>query len=47
MAKIRISITVSRDLIDWMDKMIERKPFASRSHGVELALTRLKDSTKG
>ena len=31
--KERITITLDKELLDWLDKKIEMKIFASRSHG--------------
>ncbi|MBW2992745.1 ribbon-helix-helix domain-containing protein [Candidatus Woesearchaeota archaeon] len=33
--KERITITVDKDLLRWIDKNIETKVFANRSHAVE------------
>ncbi len=44
--KEKISITVDKALVDWMDSEIGKKFFASRSHAVERALTELKKAIK-
>ena len=33
--KERITITLDKELLDWLDKKISQKVFASRSHGLE------------
>ncbi len=33
--KQRITITIDKDLLDWLDKKIKEKTFANRSHGIE------------
>lgn len=33
--KQRITITIDKELLKWLDKRIEDKIFASRSHGIE------------
>ncbi len=38
MTKERITITVDRELLDWLDKRIEEKLFANRSHGIEFLI---------
>ena len=38
MAKERITITVDTELLDWLDKRIDEKLFANRSHGVEFLI---------
>ena len=35
MMKTRITITIDKELLDWIDKKVEEKVFASRSHGFE------------
>ncbi len=34
----KLTVTVPQDLIDWLDKMVAKRAFASRSHGVELCI---------
>ncbi len=36
--KERITITVRKDLLAWLDERIERRIFANRSHGIEYLL---------
>lgn len=43
--KSKFSISVDSDLCKWLDTEIKIKRFASRSHGVEFALTQLKKET--
>ncbi len=31
----RITITIDKNLLDWLDKKIEEKTFANRSHALE------------
>ena len=33
--KERITITIYKDLLDWVDRNVELKLFANRSHGLE------------
>lgn len=35
MVKKRITITIDKELLDWIDHKIEEKVFANRSHGIE------------
>jgi metal-responsive CopG/Arc/MetJ family transcriptional regulator len=42
-SKDKLSVTVSPDLIKWLDEMTEDSTFAGRSHGVELCLRRCKE----
>ena len=34
--KERITITIDKDLLEWVDKKIEGKIFANRSHALEV-----------
>ena len=40
MNKERITITVDKTLLQWLDLMVDSKTFASRSHGFEFLLKR-------
>lgn len=41
MAKTRVYATIRSDLVEWMDREVEKLRFASRSHALEYALARL------
>lgn len=41
--KTKVSHTIDSELINWLDSEIEKRRFASRSHGLEYALAALKD----
>jgi metal-responsive CopG/Arc/MetJ family transcriptional regulator len=36
--KERITVTIDKDLLDWIDKRIKDKTFANRSHGFEFLI---------
>lgn len=36
--KERITVTLDKELLGWLDKKIEEKVFASRSHGFEFLI---------
>ena len=38
--KERITVTLDKDLLNWMDLKIEEKVFANRSHGFEYLIMR-------
>ena len=41
--KIKSSMSIDNDIIKWIDKEIEKKRFANRSHAVEFAIRQLMD----
>lgn len=38
--KERITVTLDKDLLEWIDKRIEEKIFANRSHALEFLIKR-------
>jgi len=38
--KERITVTLDKELLDWLDKRIKSKVFANRSHGLEFLIKR-------
>lgn len=46
MTKQRLQVTIREDLVKWIDQQVERLKFASRSHAIEYALMKLKESEK-
>ncbi len=45
--KERITITLDKEILDWLDKKIEERVFANRSHGFEFLIAKTKkDETK-
>lgn len=36
--KERITVTIDKDLLEWIDKKVSEKIFASRSHGLEFLI---------
>ena len=42
MPKERVSITIRKELLEWIDKKIGDLTYASRSHAIEYALAKLK-----
>ena len=43
MVKKRIAVTISDDLLRWIDAKVKDTTFANRSHAVEHALTTLRE----
>ncbi|MFH1398541.1 MAG: ribbon-helix-helix domain-containing protein [Candidatus Woesearchaeota archaeon] len=38
--KERITITIERELLEWLDNRVEKRIFANRSHGFEFLIAR-------
>jgi metal-responsive CopG/Arc/MetJ family transcriptional regulator len=38
--KERITVTIDKELLDWLDKKVKDKTFANRSHGFEYLIKR-------
>lgn len=41
--RTQISITLSKEILDWIDKKVDDLTFGNRSHAIEKALTKLKN----
>jgi hypothetical protein len=46
MSKLRRNVTIDEKLIEWVNKKIEKKQFASLSHAIELALYQFKHKSR-
>jgi Arc/MetJ-type ribon-helix-helix transcriptional regulator len=46
MPKQRLQVTVREDLVKWIDQQVKNLKFANRSHAIEFALLKLKESEK-
>ena len=44
--KIKTSVALDKDLLNWVEKMVKLKRFASTTHAIEYALQRLKEQEK-
>ena len=42
-AKVKVTASIKEDLVNWIDKEVGKSRFASRTHAVEYALTKLKE----
>ena len=40
--KIKTSVAMDEDLLKWIDRQIQTRRFASRSHAIEFAVEQLK-----
>jgi Arc/MetJ-type ribon-helix-helix transcriptional regulator len=45
--KVKTSISLDPEIVQWIDKLIEKKRFADRTHAIELALQKLRESGYG
>ena len=43
MVKKRIAVTVSDELLKWVDRKVKDTTFANRSHAIEHALTKIRE----
>jgi metal-responsive CopG/Arc/MetJ family transcriptional regulator len=41
--KERVTVTIDKELLIWIDKKVEEKVFANRSHGFEYLIKRKMD----
>ena len=39
--KSKISVTVDKEIVEWLDQNVKTQRFRNRSHGVEVALLRM------
>ena len=46
MPKVRVYATIREDLVKWLDEQVENLKFATRSHGIEVALQKLLQQQK-
>jgi Arc/MetJ-type ribon-helix-helix transcriptional regulator len=44
--KAKMSVTVEKNLVAWIDKQVETQRFRNRSHAVEVALMHFMESEK-
>lgn len=41
MVRVKVSATIDRELVRWLDEQIETKRFRNRSHAIEWALAQV------
>ena len=46
MAKKQVTVNMDEEILDWIEEKIKEKQFATRSHGLEYAITRLMKAEK-
>jgi len=42
----KLSLTIPPELIAWLDEMVEKRTFSSRSHGVELCIMKFEEEVE-
>lgn len=45
--KVRVSASLDKELLKWLDKQIKNKKFANRSHGIEYCIQTAINLEKG
>ena len=46
MAKKQVTVNMDEEILDWIEEKIKEKQFATRSHSLEYAITRLMKAEK-
>lgn len=46
MPKVKLSVTIERPYVEWIDKEIEKLRFRNRSHAVEYAVAKLVEAER-
>jgi Arc/MetJ-type ribon-helix-helix transcriptional regulator len=44
--KIKTSVALDKEILEWIDRQVGKKVFANRSHAIEYALQKLKEEIK-
>ena len=44
--KSKISITLDKEIVEWLDRNVKTQRFRNRSHGIELALIQMREAEK-
>jgi len=44
--KAKMSVTVEKNIVEWIDRQVETQRFRNRSHAVEVALRRFVESER-
>lgn len=38
MGKVRVCVTLPKDVVDWIDEMVRKRVYATRSHAIEVCV---------
>jgi hypothetical protein len=44
--KVRVSVSISKEVVSWIDGEVEKKRFASRSHAIEYCVQQVINSDR-
>jgi len=45
--KVRVSITLPKECVEWLDEKVRRRIYANRSHAIEVLILREMEREKG
>lgn len=40
---MKVTVTIDKELVEWIDREVTKRRFRNRSHGVEVAVAKLKE----
>lgn len=46
MPRVKVTVTIDKELVEWVDKEVSKRRFRNRSHGFEVAIARFAQSEK-
>jgi Arc/MetJ-type ribon-helix-helix transcriptional regulator len=46
MHRVKVTVTIDKSLVDWVDSEVVQRTFRNRSHGFEVALAKIKDAKR-
>lgn len=46
MPKVRVGVTLPRELVEWLDRQVNSRMYADRSHAIEVAILTLKEKAE-
>ena len=44
MNRVKVTATIDKELITWIDEEVEKRRFRNRSHAIEYAIAKLKET---
>ena len=46
MGKVRVCVTLPKDVVDWIDEMVRKRVYATRSHAIEVCVRKEMEKTE-